>query len=86
MEMTTIVGDCTEVGTNHCMKYSKKTQYTSDHEDMKVFLYYLDIRLVTLFWVVIVGWMLPVTKFMYNLPELYTRDCDCTYSVLMEIT
>ena len=85
MEMTTIVGDCTGFGTNHCMKYSKKTQDTSDHKDTKVFLYYLDIRLVTLFWVVIVGGILTVTKFMYNLPELCTRDWDCTYSVLREI-
>mmetsp|Transcript_23922 Transcript_23922/g.38200 ORF Transcript_23922/g.38200 Transcript_23922/m.38200 type:complete len:2017 (-) Transcript_23922:43-6093(-) len=40
----TLVGDYIEVGSNHGRKYYKKVQEIPGHKDVKVFLYYWDMR------------------------------------------
>jgi len=40
----TLVGDYTEAGSNHGRKYYQKAQEIPGHKDVKVFLYYWDMR------------------------------------------
>jgi hypothetical protein len=40
----TLVGDYTEAGSNHGRKYYQKVQEIPGHKDVKVFLYYWDMR------------------------------------------